>query len=62
MSAFYITIVFNQGPTIIPPDTDKVMLKRVEHTEQRVAKLQAAALTLGATSFVVERDEQKETS
>jgi len=56
---FYITIIFNQGPTIVPPDTEKVMIKRVEHTEARVAKLQQAALVLGATSFVVERSEQK---
>jgi len=56
---FYITIVFNQGPTIVPPDTEKVMIKRVEHTDAQVAKLQKAALELGATSFIVEREERK---
>jgi len=36
-----------------------VMIKRVEHTDAQVAKLQKAALELGATSFIVEREERK---
>lgn len=56
---FHITIIFPMGPTIMPEDIEPVMIKRVEATMERANKIQAAALLLGATNVVIERDLKK---
>lgn len=53
---YHVTMVFPVGPTTLPPDQETVTVRRAEATAERVAKLHAAALLLGATRVDVESE------
>jgi hypothetical protein len=55
---FTLTITFPQGPTIMDDDQKPVVITRVENTQERVAKLHAAALLLGAIQVTVAQPER----
>ena len=56
---YHVTMTFRQGPTILDADATPVMIKRFAFTEQQAQDLQAAALTLDATTVNVEREQKQ---
>ena len=55
---FELSITFPKGPTIMDDDKTPVTITLVEHTPERVTKLQQAALLLGATSVEITKNEK----